>query len=200
MSRLSQIAVIAVASLLATSALAQSGKVTVVTSYAKDVTDPFKKAFEQAHPGTTLDVQNRNTNAGVKYVEETRSNNQVDIFWASAPDAFEVLASEKLLAKIESPAKEVPAKIGNYPINDPEGYYRGQALAGYGLMWNTRYLKANNLPEPREWADLVKPVYFGHLAISSPSRSISPAVLPNSGAKDPTSSRRASTAASCTRA
>ena len=47
----------------------------------------------------------------------------------------------------------------------------GQALAGYGLMWNTRYLKANNLPEPKEWADLVKPVYFGHLAISSPSRS-----------------------------
>jgi hypothetical protein len=38
-------------------------------------------------------------------------------------------------------------------------------------MWNTRYVKANNLPEPKEWADLVKPVYFGHLAISSPSRS-----------------------------
>jgi len=56
-------------------------------------------------------------------------------------------------------------------VNDPAGYYRGQALAGYGLMWNTRYLKANNLPEPKEWADLVKPVYFGHLAISSPSRS-----------------------------
>ena len=38
-------------------------------------------------------------------------------------------------------------------------------------MWNTRYMKANKLPEPREWADLVKPVYFGHVAISSPSRS-----------------------------
>jgi len=56
-------------------------------------------------------------------------------------------------------------------VNDPEGFYRGQALAGYGLMWNTRYMKANNVPEPKEWADLVKPAYFGHLAISSPSRS-----------------------------
>ena len=38
-------------------------------------------------------------------------------------------------------------------------------------MWNTRYLKANKLAEPREWADLAKPQYFGHVATSSPSRS-----------------------------
>ena len=50
-------------------AFAQSGKVTVVTSFSKDVTDPFKQAFEKAHPGVTLEVQNRNTNAGVKFLE-----------------------------------------------------------------------------------------------------------------------------------
>ena len=53
------------------------------------MTDPIKKAFEKATPGVTLEVQNRNTNAGVKYLEETKANNQVDLFWASAPDAFE---------------------------------------------------------------------------------------------------------------
>ena len=81
------------AALVSTAAFAQApaGKVTVVTSFAKDVTDPVKKAFETATPGVTLEVQNRNTNAGVKYLEETRSSNQVDLFWASAPDAFEVL-------------------------------------------------------------------------------------------------------------
>src|SRR5437762_240985 len=56
-----------------------TGKVTVVTSFSKDVTDPIKKAFEKATPGVTLEVQNRNTNAGVKYVEETKANNQVDL-------------------------------------------------------------------------------------------------------------------------
>src|ERR1044072_2234765 len=84
-------AVLISAALLTGTASAQSGKVTVVTSFAKDVTDPFKQAFEKANPGVTLDVQNRNTNAGVKFVEETKANNQVDVFWASAPDAFEVL-------------------------------------------------------------------------------------------------------------
>ncbi len=38
-------------------------------------------------------------------------------------------------------------------------------------MYNTRYLKANNLPAPKEWDDLKKPIYFGHVGISAPSRS-----------------------------
>ena len=89
-------------SVQANQALAQAptGKVTVVTSFSKDVTDPFKKSFEKAYPGATLEVQNRNTNAGVKFVEETKGNNQVDVFWASAPDAFEVLKGKGLLQKI----------------------------------------------------------------------------------------------------
>ena len=36
----------------APAAWAQAGKVTVVTSFSKDVTDPVKKAFEKAVPGT----------------------------------------------------------------------------------------------------------------------------------------------------
>ncbi|MFZ9502884.1 MAG: ABC transporter substrate-binding protein, partial [Beijerinckiaceae bacterium] len=67
-------------------AQAPTGKVTVVTSFAKDVTDPFKRAFEKAYPGVTLEVQNRNTNAAVKFLEETRAANQTDLMWASAPD------------------------------------------------------------------------------------------------------------------
>jgi phosphoglycerate transport regulatory protein PgtC len=93
------------------------------------------------------------------------------VFWASAPDAFEVLASQKLLQKVDGGNPNIPAKVGHYPINDPDGLYKGQALAGYGIMWNTRYTKANKLPDPKDWADLMAPVYFGHVAVSSPSRS-----------------------------
>ena len=31
--------------------------------------------------------------------------------------------------------------------------------------------KANKLPEPKEWPDLAKAVYFDHVSISAPSRS-----------------------------
>lgn len=152
-------------------AQAPTGKVTVVTSYSKDVTDPVKKAFEAAVPGMILEVQNRNTNAGVKYLEETRANNQVDLFWASAPDAFEVLKGKSLLQPYKPKATGIPEKIGQFPINDPKGFYFGFAASGYGIMWNERYAKANKLPDPREWQDLAKPVYYDHVSIAAPSRS-----------------------------
>ncbi len=153
------------------SAQAPSGKVTVVTSFSKDVTDPIKKAFEAANKGLTLDVQNRNTNAGVKFLDETKANNQVDLFWASAPDAFEVLKGKKLLQKYTPKETGNASKLGNFPINDPDGLYFGFALSGYGIMWNTRYTAANDLPDPKDWSDLAKPVYFGHVSMAAPSRS-----------------------------
>src|SRR6188508_3887180 len=115
------------ASLVSTTLHAQApaGKVTVVTSYSKDVTDPVKKAFEAATPGMTLEVQNRNTNAGVKYVEETKANNQVDLFWASAPDAFEVLKGKSLLQQYKPKASGIAEKVGSYPVNDKDGFYSG---------------------------------------------------------------------------
>ena len=163
--------VLALAMLLAAGSALAQGKVTVVTSFSKEVTDPLKKAFEKAVPGTTLEVQNRNTNAGVKFLEETRGNNQVDLFWASAPDAFEVLKSKKLLAPYKPKATGIAQKVGSYPVNDRDGFYVGFAASGYGIMWNERYVKANKLPTPREWQDLAQAPYFDHVSISAPSRS-----------------------------
>jgi len=150
---------------------AVSGKVTVVTSFSNDVTAPFKRAFEAAHPGTTLDVQNRNTVAGVRFLQETRSNNAVDLFWASAPDAFEVLKRAGLLEAYRPRAEGIPERIGPYAINDPEGFVTGFAASGYGIMWNERYLRANRIPEPKEWSDLARPAYHDHVIITAPSRS-----------------------------
>lgn len=153
-------------------AAAQAGTVTVLTSFPKELTSAYQKAFEAANPGTKVEILNKNTTASVAYVRELPEGQRPDVMWASAPDAFEVLARNKLLQTApETVNKNAPAKIGNYPLNDPQGLYYGQALAGYGMMWNTRYLKAHKLNAPKEWVDLTKPEYFGHVAISSPSRS-----------------------------
>ena len=163
---------IALATALLLTGLAQAGTVTVVTSFPKELTQAYKAAFEKANPKIKIEILNKNTVQGIAYVRELPAGLRPDVFWASAPDAFEVLAGQQLLENIAGLAnKAAPAKVGAYPINSPSGLYLGQALAGYGLMWNTRYLAANKVPAPQQWADLVKPVYFGHLAMSSPSRS-----------------------------
>ena len=156
---------------LPVSAQAMEKKLVVVTSFPKDLTSVFKRAFEKKHPGVKVDMLKKKTTAGVKYLQETAANNTSDIFWASAPDAFEVLKGDGLLAKYQVKAKGIPDKIGAFPLNDPDGYYKGFAASGYGIMWNTRYLKAKKLPEPKEWEDLARPVYFNHVGMSAPSRS-----------------------------
>jgi ABC-type Fe3+ transport system substrate-binding protein len=162
----------AISTLTPTSAFAQAieNRLVIVTSFSKDVTDPFAQAFQKKYPGTRVEVQNRNTNAAVTFIRETRSS-PPDIMWASAPDAFEVLKKDKLLFKYQSQAPGIAQKVGTYPINDPDGFFTGFAASGYGMMFNTRYLRANNIPAPKEWDDLKKPIYFGHVGISAPSRS-----------------------------
>src|SRR5690606_17693640 len=98
-------------------------------------------------------------------------NNQVDVFWASAPDAFEVLKGDELLERYRPQVEGIPEKVGAFPINDVDGYYSGFAASGYGIMWNTRYVEANGLPTPKEWEDLAGPEYYDHVAMAAPSRS-----------------------------
>jgi ABC-type Fe3+ transport system substrate-binding protein len=145
-------------------------KLVIVTSYPPDTTVTVGKAFTKA-TGIQVEMLKKKTTAGIKYLQATAANNTSDMFWASAPDAFEVLKGDDLLQKYTVKVKGIPEKVGSFPINDPDGYYKGFAASGYGFMWNTRYLKAKKLPVPKTWADLAKPVYHGHVGMSAPSRS-----------------------------
>jgi ABC-type Fe3+ transport system substrate-binding protein len=162
----------AAVALIGTPALAQGieDKLVIVTSFSKDITGPYAAAFQKKYPGTKVEVQNRNTAAAIAFIRETQSS-PPDIFWASSPDAFEVLKKNSLLQKYKPKASGIADKVGVYPINDPDNFFTGFAASGYGIMYNTRYMKANSLPAPKEWDDLKKPIYFGHVGISAPSRS-----------------------------
>jgi ABC-type Fe3+ transport system substrate-binding protein len=155
-------------------ATAGAKEVIVVTSFPKELFENYKKAFEAKHPGVTVVINAKQTNAGVTYLQETKAKPAADIFWVSAPDAFQALKNDGILERY-SPPKEItaktPAKIGAFPISDPDGTYFGFAVSGYGLMWNKLYMQAHKLPEPKEWTDMADPRYHGHLVISAPSRS-----------------------------
>jgi phosphoglycerate transport regulatory protein PgtC len=151
-----------------------SNEVVVVTSFPKELFEGYKKAFEAATPGVKLVVKQQQTNQGVTYLRETRAKPDADVFWVSSVDAFLTLKQDGLLDKVTLPRDilaRVPAKIGDFPIHDPDGHYFGFAVSGYGVMWNTRYLAAHKLAAPKEWVDLTEPRYHGHLVMSAPSRS-----------------------------
>ncbi|HEB70095.1 MAG TPA: extracellular solute-binding protein [Desulfobulbus sp.] len=144
-------------------------RLVIVTSFPEQMTGVFKTAFEQRNPGSMVEIISKKTSAGLKYLDENR--NSVDLFWVSAPDAFEVLKKKGMLKRYRPQAEGIPRRLSGYPVNDPDGYYSGFAAAGYGVMWNRDYLQTRHLAAPREWIDLTRPEYQGHIGLSAPSRS-----------------------------
>jgi len=174
MKRVPVLTILLVALLILTENVSTANEVVIVTSFPKDLFETYKQAFEAKYPGITVVVKAKKTSAAVAYIRETASKPDSDIMWASAVDAFAVLKEDGLLTPHTLPkeiAKRIPAKIGPYPIHDPDGTYLGFALSGYGIMWNKLYLKAHKLKIPKEWNDLTNMIYHGHLAMSAPSRS-----------------------------
>src|SRR3972149_11426580 len=141
-------------------AWAATKEVVIVTSFPKELFEGYKKAFEARHPGVTVVINSKQTNAGVTFLREARAHPAADIFWVSAPDAFLTLKSDGLLEKHALPreiAGRIASRIGAFPISDPDGTYFGFAVSGYGLMWNKPYVQTHKLPAPKEWTDLRDP-------------------------------------------
>ncbi|MEE9343838.1 MAG: extracellular solute-binding protein, partial [Gammaproteobacteria bacterium] len=150
-----------------TSETTEKQKLVVVTSFPSEMTSLFEAAFEKKNPLVDVEIIKKKTTVGISYLE----TNPADLFWVSAPDAFEVLKSRKQLQRYHPSAKGIPRRISGYPVNDPDGFYTGFSAAGYGIMWNTDYLQAHQLDTPAKWLDLARPEYFGHIVLSAPSRS-----------------------------
>ena len=105
-------------SLMTAFAAAHAGTVSVVTSFPKELTDAYKKAFEARNPTIKIEILNKNTTASIAYIKELPPGQRPDIMWASAPDAFEVLARDKLLQpapEVKNPQAPAKRTIGVRP-------------------------------------------------------------------------------------
>jgi phosphoglycerate transport regulatory protein PgtC len=157
--------------MFATSAAAIE-QVVVASSFPKEVLVAYKKAFEQRYPQYRVELVNFPGTNTIPFLADRKSGSRPDVFWGSSPDSFRSMRSHGLLQPFatENVPGPVP-QISNPGADDAERFYKSQALSGYGIMWNTRYLDARAIPAPTSWEDLTKDVYFGHIVMSSPSRS-----------------------------
>ena len=147
-----------------------TSKLFIISSFPETVYKRVTQAFEREHPQIRVYVLNRKTPAAVSYIQQKIAEHP-DVFWASSPDAFELLKESGDLKRFRYTDPGIPQTLGNYPINDPDGYYTGFAVSGYGMMWNTHYLERNGLKPPTNWDDLTDPAYYRHIGITAPSRS-----------------------------
>lgn len=142
----------------------------ILTSFPPLFYTPFIERFESLYPDISVSILNKKTTAAID--EIMRGNDrQFDLFWSSSVDALDLLKAKQMLRRSQQIQKEPTIVLDNMNINDPDGFFYGFAVSGIGWMWNSRYLKKEDLPIPHSWEDLKKPTYYGHLAMSTPSRS-----------------------------
>ena len=99
------------------------------------------------------------------------ANPKTDIWWGGTGDPFLQAAEQGLLEPYR------PAYINDLHEWAVRQYaMSGNMVGGFytsaiGFGYNTDVLKKKHIPEPKCWADLVKPVYKGEIEISHPATS-----------------------------
>lgn len=138
--------------LMATTAPAALAELRILTSMPPAVVEPFVQAFRADNPGTEVLVLNKNTNSAID--EVIRGNDRgFDIFWASAPEAFALVAGRQGFAP-------------DCAAMGPTGY---QPFAYSSIGWTRR--TDSLLFMPSDWDDLLLPRYRGKVGMALPSRS-----------------------------
>lgn len=151
---------------------APAAVVRILTSFPPGFFEPFREAFEARHPDLRVEfLQRKTTTALARVVASGAGTGGADLFWASAPDAFELLKAAGRLARTAPRPTGAPERIAGQPVNDTDGTYLGFAVSAYGLVYSPSYLAEAGLQPPERWEDLAAARYHGHLGLSPPSRS-----------------------------
>ncbi len=70
----------------------------------------------------------------------------------------------------------IPATFAGETFWDPELCWLGNCLGAFGICYNSDVLERLNIYDPpRQWVDLTRPEYAGHIAAADPSKSASAA-------------------------
>lgn len=149
---------------------AKSGTMRILTSFSPDFYTPFIDAYKKKYPSLQVQILNKKTTAAI--TEILRGNTrEFDVFWSSSPDAFAVLKEAGKLKQTGYTPEYLPLAQEQLFLGDTDGYFYNFAISGVGFMWNEKVLAENEATPPSDWNDLAHSRFYGHLAMSTPSRS-----------------------------
>lgn len=145
-------------------------KLTYYCSAQEEWCQIMATGFEEA-TGIKVSMTRKSSGETLAQIKAEASNPKGDIWWGGTGDPHLQAAEEGLSDAYESPMRgeqnDWAIKQSESAGNQTMGIYSG--ALGYG--YNEDVLKANNLPVPACWADLLKPEYKGHVQMANPNSS-----------------------------
>jgi iron(III) transport system substrate-binding protein len=146
---------------------AQQGTVNAICSTDLSWCELAAKEFTRA-TGIKVLQSHKGTGEAAAQLRAEASNPKTDIWWGGTGDPFLQAADVGLLEPYR------PAYINDLSTWSVRQYAMTQNMVGgfytsaIGFGYNTELMKKKNLPEPKCWADLIKPEYKGDIEISHP--------------------------------
>src|SRR5271165_4621148 len=135
-----------------------SGTMSFLSWYTQDQYQPLLDAFKAKYPNVTIDFQNvppANNQYGQHLQLLASSGELPDVFYVQPPTTL--LAKDGYLADITNMdfVKALPDGYKQFYTYDNKVYaYAPDAWVG-GVFYNKALFKANNVAEPKTWADFL---------------------------------------------
>jgi iron(III) transport system substrate-binding protein len=149
---------------------AHADKLTLYCSPDPEWCELVVQTFE-AETGIDVDMTRKSSGETFAQIKAEASNPRGDVWFGGTGDPHLQAAAEGLTEEYISPMRDQlqPWAISQAESADNKtiGIYSG--ALGYG--YNTELLAKNNLPEPKCWADLLKPEYKGQIQMANPNSS-----------------------------
>lgn len=153
---------------LSSSAAISQEQLVILTTFSSEPIAELMFEYKQQNPKVDIKLIHRRTQSAIQLLNKSYIQD-VDVVLSSSPFLMEELYKRNQLAKVaygnEMPQWLVPFVLPKRNKVVSVGY------SGAGLVWNKDYLMANNLKVPTRFHDLARFDYFGHITMSTPSRS-----------------------------
>jgi len=141
----------------------------VYTAIEPEELTGFAKNFEAKHPGIKVKFVRDSTGIMTAKLLAEGKNTQADIVWGLAATSLLLLKDAGILEPYAP--KGVDKLEKKYVDGDNPPSWVGQRAWIASICVNTAEAKAKNLPIPKTWADLTKPVYKGQIVMPNPASS-----------------------------
>ncbi len=143
-----------------------------LTIYAAMDADKLKQAgdlFSKSNPDVKINWIRDSTGVIHARLMAEKDNPRADVVYAMA--ATSMLTMDKLGMFAPYTPKGVEALDARYRDKQKPNHWVGIYGWAGAICFNTVEAKKNNLPAPKTWADLLNPVYKGHITMPNPASS-----------------------------
>lgn len=151
------------------STVAAAAELTVYTALEADLLPVYKKSFEAANPGITINWVRDSTGVITAKLLAEKDNPQADVVLGTAATSLLLLQSEGMLEPYAPGGVE--ALDVRFVDDETPPFWVGTNAWAAALCVNTVEMEKRGLPIPASWADLTKPEYKGLIVMPNPASS-----------------------------